>query len=126
VHTQISDFNFQLKLGNTFQQRMQQSEVFKSGEATIKYLEKQLEACGKINIVCEKSVGKATKEIEEHFLKCVNALAARKEVLLKQIAQRVADQRKAFPFFTLFFFLFSFCWLVNNSWKWQILYILLA
>jgi hypothetical protein len=86
---------------------MQQSEVFKSGEATIKYLEKQLEACGKINIVCEKSAGEATREIEEHFAKCVNALAARKEVLLKQIAQRVADQSKAVSFFTLFFcFLF--------------------
>jgi hypothetical protein len=87
---------------------MQQSEVFKSGEATIKYLEKQLEACGKINIVCEKSAGEATIEIEEHFAKCVNALAARKEVLLKQIAQRVADQSRIFSCFTLFFFCFLF------------------
>jgi hypothetical protein len=73
---------------------MQQSEAFKSGEATIQALEKQLTACGNISKACEESAKEATQQIEEHFARCMNALAARKEVLLREVAQNVVDQSK--------------------------------
>jgi hypothetical protein len=73
---------------------MEQSEAFKSGAATIKALEKQLEACRNIGGECEQRAVELTKEIEEHFAKCMNTLAARKEVLLREIAQKVSDRSK--------------------------------
>jgi hypothetical protein len=76
---------------------MEQSEAFKSGQATIKALEKQLDVCGKIGQVCEKSAAEVTKEIEEHFAKCMNALAARKEALLKEVELKVSNHSKYLP-----------------------------
>jgi hypothetical protein len=73
---------------------MEQSEAFKSGAATIKALEKQLEACRNSGGECEQRAVELTKEIEEHFAKCMNTLAARKEVLLREIAQKVSDRSK--------------------------------
>jgi hypothetical protein len=90
---------------------MQQSEVFKSGEAIIQALEKQLTACENISKVCEQSAREATQQIEEHFARCMNTLAARKEVLLREVAQNVADQSKLSHILFVFLVLFvsSFC-----------------
>ena len=71
---------------------MAQSEEFKNGEAIIKSLEKQLAKCKNIDNICEKSSVEARKEIEEHFAKLANVLAARKAVLLNEVAQKMAFQ----------------------------------
>jgi hypothetical protein len=81
---------------------MEQSKAFKSGAATIKSLEKQLEACRNSGGECEQRAVEITNEIEEHFAKCMNYLAARKEVLLREIAQEVSDRSK-YLFFKLFY-----------------------
>jgi hypothetical protein len=82
----------QLKLEWFTFQQMQQNEAFMSGESTIKALEKQLIACENMIKACEQSAEEVTQEIEEHFARCMNSLAARKEVLLREVAQNVAAQ----------------------------------
>ena len=71
---------------------MEHSEGFKNVVATIKALEKQLSLCGDSIRVCEQSAVEAEEEIEEHFAKCMNALAARKASLVRQIPEKVALQ----------------------------------
>jgi hypothetical protein len=73
---------------------MEQSEAFKNGVTTVKALEKQLETCKNMGRVCKQSAVEVTKEIEEHFAKCMNALAARKDTLLREVAQEVSNQSK--------------------------------
>ena len=68
---------------------MEQSEAFKSAAARIKLLESKLAACANNN---ENSATQAEKEIEEHFAKCMNALAARKADLLREVKQKVNHQ----------------------------------
>jgi hypothetical protein len=80
---------------------MQQSEVFRSGEATIKVLERQLKACANVGRVCEQSAVEATREIEEHFARCINALAARKDALLSEVAEKVNNHSKFLNFHLL-------------------------
>ena len=68
---------------------MEQSEGFKTAVSKIKLLENQLLFCDKTMKECEQSGIKAEQEIEEHFAKCLNFLATRKETLLKEVAQKV-------------------------------------
>lgn len=69
---------------------MEQSRVYKRVEAIIKDLERQLALC--TAQTCEASGSDAKKEIEEHFARCINALAERKEALLREVDQRVANK----------------------------------
>jgi hypothetical protein len=71
---------------------MERSEGFKSSVATIKALEGQLAACGRVLKECERAEVKAEQEIEEHFEKCMNALAARKATLLRTVEERVSTR----------------------------------
>ena len=71
---------------------MEQSEAYKQVEAKIKDLEKQLSLCINSSTECEKSAVEAEREIEAHFAAIINSLAARKAILLKEIAQKVKDQ----------------------------------
>jgi hypothetical protein len=64
---------------------MEQSEGFRKAVATIQALEKQLADCSDAAQTCENSKVKAEREIEEHFARLMNALAARKEALLKEV-----------------------------------------
>ena len=61
---------------------MEQSEAFKNVVTTIKILEEKLSLCTNIS---KQSLDIAEQEIEEHFAKCLNALAARKEELLREV-----------------------------------------
>jgi hypothetical protein len=70
---------------------MEQTEAFKQVETTIATITNKLLLCTNIDKVCEESVKDTEKEIEEHFARCINALAARKACLLREIAQKVAN-----------------------------------
>ena len=63
---------------------MEQSEAFKNVVTTIKILEEKLALCTNIS---NQSLHIAEQEIEEHFAKCLNALAARKEELLELLRE---------------------------------------
>ena len=85
---------------------MEQSEVYKSVETKIKSLAacddtiKQCEQSGtphkhrgrvedKVYLFTHIHSGReAEKDIEEHFARCINALAERKAVLLKEVTQK--------------------------------------
>lgn len=71
---------------------MEQSEGYKSLQAKISVLEQQLSLCANANKECEESSKEVEKEIEEHFAKCMNALAERKASLLRGVAQKVKAQ----------------------------------
>jgi hypothetical protein len=71
---------------------MEQSEGFKGVDSKIKSLEQQLSLCDKAIKDFEQSGKDAEKEIEEHFAKCMNSLAERKAVLLKDVAQKIVTQ----------------------------------
>jgi uncharacterized protein YlxW (UPF0749 family) len=71
---------------------MEESEGFKNVATKIKFLEQQLTLCNKTIKDYEQAGQTAEKEIEEHFAKCVNALAARMTVLLRGIAQKITNQ----------------------------------
>ena len=71
---------------------MEQSEGYKKLEAKLQAFEQQLPLCDKANKVCERSGKDAEKDIEEHFAKCMNALAERKAALLREVARKVANQ----------------------------------
>lgn len=70
---------------------MAQSEGFKEVQTLVNALEKRLSVCKNINQICEQSAREAGQEIEEHFAKCFNALAARKAELLKQVTTEMAN-----------------------------------
>ena len=83
-----------------------------------------------INIVIHtiQSGKEAEKNIEEHFGKCINALAERKAVLLKEASQQVTNQSivqtsfilsplsspRIFCLFSFLFFYLFISFLVNN------------
>ena len=69
---------------------MEQSAAFKSVRDTITDLESRLANVN--NKEYEQSTKEVEREIEEHFSKCFNALAARKEALLQEVAQKGNDQ----------------------------------
>lgn len=71
---------------------MEQTEGYKSVEERIRLLEQTLSQCSDAVEKCEKSGKEAAKEIEEQFAKCINALAARKAVLLKEVEARITKQ----------------------------------
>jgi hypothetical protein len=66
---------------------MEQSEGFKSVDSKLKSLEQQLSLCDKTIKDFEQSGKDAEQEIEEHFARCMNSLAARKAVLLKDVKE---------------------------------------
>ena len=68
---------------------MEQSEAFKNVATTIKILEEKLSLCANIS---NQSLNTAEQDIEEHFAKCLNALAARKEELLRDVKLQVNIQ----------------------------------
>jgi hypothetical protein len=72
---------------------MEQTEGFKSVDSQIKSLERELALCDETFKDIEQSGNVAEKEIEEHFARCMNSLAARKEVLMREVAQNVTNQR---------------------------------
>jgi hypothetical protein len=88
---------------------MEHSEGFKSVASKIKSLEQQLSLCAKTIKDFEQSGKDAEKEIEEHFARCMNSLAARKAVLLGEVAQKLANQRmiSSTPFHSFHFLLLS-------------------
>jgi hypothetical protein len=63
---------------------MEQSEGFKSVALQIKSLEQELSLCDEAIKDVEQSGKDVEKEIEEHFARCMNSLAARKEVLFER------------------------------------------
>ena len=95
---------------------MEPNNIFKSVETNIKGLEHQLELCDEIIkqgqqsgmqrgegrkgkgreggdqatlfITCNQE--EMQRDIEEHFAKCINALAQRKAMLLKEVSEKVA------------------------------------
>jgi hypothetical protein len=71
---------------------MEQSEGFKGVDSKIKSLEEQLSLCDKTIKDFEQSGKEAEKEIEDHFARCMNSLAARKAVLLKEVAHKLTNQ----------------------------------
>jgi hypothetical protein len=68
---------------------MERSEAFKNVVTTIKILEEKLALCTNIS---NQSLHIAEQEIEDHFAKCLNALAARKEELLREVKLQVNIQ----------------------------------
>ena len=68
---------------------MEQSEAFKNVVTTIKILEDKLSLCANIS---KQSLDTAEQDIKEHFAKCLNALAARKEELLREVKLQVNIQ----------------------------------
>jgi hypothetical protein len=76
---------------------MEQSEGFKNVDSKIKSLEQELSLCNESIKDLEQSGKGAEKEIEEHFARCMNALAARKLVLLREVSNNVTNQRMIPP-----------------------------
>ena len=71
---------------------MEQSESLTKIVGKIKALEEQLSLCASINKECDLSAAKAEEEIEHHFERCMHTLAARKAILLKELAHKVTIQ----------------------------------
>lgn len=71
---------------------LEQSEGFKILDTALKDLEHQLSLCDASTKICEQSAVEAAKEIEDHFARCMDLLVARKEVLLREVLQRVEYQ----------------------------------
>jgi hypothetical protein len=82
---------------------MEQSEGFKSVYSKIKSLEQQLSLCDKTIKDFEQSGKDAEQDIEEHFAMCMNSLAARKAVLLKEVSHKITNQS------ILYILFFSLC-----------------
>lgn len=72
---------------------MEQNEEYKRVEGMIRDIEQQLALCNNTSQTCEVSGRDAEREIEEHFARVMNNLAARKQVLLREVEQKVANQR---------------------------------
>jgi hypothetical protein len=71
---------------------MEQSAGFKDAVSKVAELEQQLSLCEKMIGECENSETDAKHEINEHFAKCLSLLAARKEALLGEVAQKAVVQ----------------------------------
>jgi hypothetical protein len=71
---------------------MEHNQEFKNLLVHIQQLEQQLEHIGESIKINEKCGTDAEADIEEHFARCVNALAARKLVLLKDLGEKVNTQ----------------------------------
>jgi hypothetical protein len=100
--SKIQNPNFQRDLlQDWFPQAMELNEEFKRVVGSIKLLEQQLISLGE-KIISDEQENEATeKEIEEHFTRCVNALVARKEVLLKELGEKRDNQSMySFPLLT--------------------------
>lgn len=81
---------------------MEQSEEFKDVQAKLKALEDQLALCDQAKQECEQSGKDAVKDIEDQFAKYLNALAARKAVLLREVEQKVTNQSTSLLFHSSF------------------------
>lgn len=71
---------------------MERNEAYKNVLIKILELEKQLSLCDDAIKECDQSAVEAEKKIEEHFAQCANALAARKDTLLSELAHKAASQ----------------------------------
>jgi hypothetical protein len=66
-----------------FLEDMEQSEDYKNVTSIISGLEQELVKSDTIAIEQERKHAEIETEIEKHFVQCLNALAARKQVLLQ-------------------------------------------
>ena len=71
---------------------MENIEEFKVVVANINHLEQLLVLVEESAKEIEERGQEVEKEIEEHFDRCFNALAARKETLLRELGQKVTNQ----------------------------------
>ena len=78
---------------------MENNAVYKQATHNIKKLEEKLASIG--DAVIEKSGVEAERDIEEHFGRCLTALADRKDVLLKKVKEVVQSQSMFFCIFGL-------------------------
>ena len=69
---------------------MENNEEFKKVVNNIKQLEHKLQQVDEKVLEQDNSV--AEKEIKEHFVQCVNALAARQEELLRELHEQFSKQ----------------------------------
>ena len=79
-------------LSHSSHNNMETSEEFKTLVANINKLEQELllvDENEKMNAVYESEAG---MNIEEHFSRCVNALAARKDALLRELGVEICVQ----------------------------------
>ena len=70
---------------------MENNKEFRSVVENIKQLEQQL----LLSVDCkryEQEGEEMEKEIEEHFARCMNSLAARKEALLRELNKHISDK----------------------------------
>ena len=71
---------------------MEQREDFKRVVEGINQLEQQLLSIVEDGKVNDKDFAEAEEEVERYFSRCEQALAARKEGLLRELAQKLTDQ----------------------------------
>jgi thioesterase domain-containing protein len=71
---------------------MEANEEFRRVAATIKQLELKLLLIGEKSKINEQYGEEAEQEIEEHFERCLIALAARKDSLLRDLAMEISNQ----------------------------------
>ena len=70
---------------------MENNKEFRSVVENIKQLEQQLS----LSVDCKRykqEEEEMEKEIEEHFARCMNSLAARKESLLRELNKHISDK----------------------------------
>ena len=71
---------------------MENREDFKRVVEGISQLEQQLLSIVEDGKVNDKYAAEAEEEVERYFSRCEQALAARKEGLLRELAQKLTDQ----------------------------------
>jgi hypothetical protein len=67
---------------------MERSEHFKRAAQVVKDLEQQLLKCDETSLLLDAMCETTTRQVEEHFEKCLTLLAARKATLLDDIDKR--------------------------------------
>ena len=77
---------------------MENREDFKRVVEGINQLEQQLLSIVEDGKVNDKYFAEAEEEVERYFSRCEQALAARKEGLLRELAQKLADQSMSSSF----------------------------
>ena len=71
---------------------MEQSEGFSNVVDTIRALEKQLSLCGDAMRLCEQTALEAEEEVQEHFMRGMRVVLARKVTLGKEIMDKASHQ----------------------------------
>ena len=72
---------------------MENSPEFRNVIEIIKSFENQLQFCAESRDILERSGLEATQYIEEHFARCLDALATRKAALLGECNEFINNQR---------------------------------